>query len=220
MKLLRGLGGVVLGILTALLGTVLGILAAVLWLVGALLCVTVILIPLGIPVVRLANRLFGIARKLMHLPDPAARRRTSTCPIAVMACGPGIAPHGANFQAVEVRVCGADGTCRVLGDAVCCGGECEVSLRCVSPATVSVSGEVQEPYVAASVDGCASIWAARMPPPFQLLYSVSAYSANRATASTRSSECRGPTIWSPTGSPAAVVPAGMLIAGCCERLNG
>ncbi len=68
MKLLRGLGGVVLGILTALLGTVLGILAAVLWLVGALLCVTVILIPLGIPVVRLANRLFGIARKLMHLP--------------------------------------------------------------------------------------------------------------------------------------------------------
>ncbi|MFD6857869.1 hypothetical protein ACFWB0_24030 [Rhodococcus sp. NPDC060086] len=37
-----------------------GVLAAVLWLVGALLCVTVILIPLGIPVVRLVNCLSAL----------------------------------------------------------------------------------------------------------------------------------------------------------------
>ncbi|EHI46866.1 hypothetical protein OPAG_03667 [Rhodococcus opacus PD630] len=68
MRLLRGLLDVVLGILTAILGTVLGIVAAVVWLVGGVLCVTVILLPLGLPVVRLARRLFTLARKLMHLP--------------------------------------------------------------------------------------------------------------------------------------------------------
>ncbi|MDM7489371.1 MULTISPECIES: hypothetical protein [Rhodococcus] len=68
MKALRGLLDVVLGLLTAVLGTVLGIVAAVVWLVGGLLCVTIILIPLGIPVIRLAGRLFTLARQLMHLP--------------------------------------------------------------------------------------------------------------------------------------------------------
>ena len=68
MRLLRGLLDVVLGILTAILGTVLGIVAAVVWLVGGVLCVTVILLPLGLPVVRLARRLITRARKLMQLP--------------------------------------------------------------------------------------------------------------------------------------------------------
>lgn len=68
MRLLKGLLGVVLGILTSVLGTVLGILAAVVWLVGAVLCVTILLLPLGLPVVRLARRLFGLSRQLMRLP--------------------------------------------------------------------------------------------------------------------------------------------------------
>jgi hypothetical protein len=68
MRLLKGLLGVVLGIVTSLLGTVLGILAAVVWLVGAVLCVTILLLPLGLPVVRLARRLFGLSRQLMRLP--------------------------------------------------------------------------------------------------------------------------------------------------------
>ena len=67
MRLLRGLLGAVLGVLSAVLGTVLGILAAVVGLVGVVLCATLILIPLGIPVVRLARRLFTLAGKLMHL---------------------------------------------------------------------------------------------------------------------------------------------------------
>lgn len=66
--LLKGLLDVVLGILTAVLGTVLGIVAAVVWLVGGILCVTILLIPLGLPVMRLARRLFTLAGKLMHLP--------------------------------------------------------------------------------------------------------------------------------------------------------
>ncbi|MDV7242447.1 MULTISPECIES: hypothetical protein [Rhodococcus] len=68
MRLLNGLLGVVTAILTALLGTVLGILAAVVWLVGGVLCVTVILLPLGIPVLKLGRRLFTLAGQLMHLP--------------------------------------------------------------------------------------------------------------------------------------------------------
>src|SRR5690606_917991 len=47
-----------------------------------------------------------------------------------------------------------------------------------------------------------------------------AHSTKRATASTRSSEWRGPTICSPTGRPAAVRPTGTLIAGCWVMLNG
>jgi hypothetical protein len=38
------------------------------WLVGIVLCVTVLLIPLGIPVVKLGGRLFTLAGHLMHLP--------------------------------------------------------------------------------------------------------------------------------------------------------
>jgi hypothetical protein len=68
MRLLKGLLGVVLGIVTSVLGTVLGILAAVVWLLGAVLCVTILLLPLGLPVVRLARRLFGLSRQLMRLP--------------------------------------------------------------------------------------------------------------------------------------------------------
>lgn len=59
---------VVLGLLTALLGTVLGIVAAVVMLLGAVLCVTILLIPLGIPVIRLSRRLFTLAGKMMHVP--------------------------------------------------------------------------------------------------------------------------------------------------------
>lgn len=54
MRLLRGLGGAVLWIVAALLG-----------LVGVLLCVTVILLPLGIPLTMLAGRLFRHAVQLM-----------------------------------------------------------------------------------------------------------------------------------------------------------
>ena len=54
MRLLRGL-----------LGALLWILAAVVGLVGLVLCVTVILLPLGIPMVMLAGRLFTHAVKFM-----------------------------------------------------------------------------------------------------------------------------------------------------------
>jgi hypothetical protein len=54
MRLLRGLPGAVLWILAAVLG-----------LVGVLLCVTVILLPLGIPLVKLAGRLFCLSVQLM-----------------------------------------------------------------------------------------------------------------------------------------------------------
>ena len=54
MRLLRGLGGAVLWILAALLG-----------LVGVLLCVTVILLPVGLPLVKLAGRLFAQSLQLM-----------------------------------------------------------------------------------------------------------------------------------------------------------
>ena len=57
MRLLRGL-----------LGALLWILAAVLGLVGVLLCVTVILLPVGIPVVKLAGSLFVRSVRLMLPP--------------------------------------------------------------------------------------------------------------------------------------------------------
>ncbi|AKS32455.1 hypothetical protein AFA91_11875 [Mycolicibacterium goodii] len=60
MRLLRGL-----------LGALLWIVAAVLGLLGVLLCVTVILLPLGIPLAAFAGRLFGRAVRLM-LPRPLA----------------------------------------------------------------------------------------------------------------------------------------------------
>jgi hypothetical protein len=67
MRVLNGLLGVVLGILGAVLGVVLGIIAAVVWLVGIVLCVTIILLPLGIPVTKVGSRLFQLAGDLMHL---------------------------------------------------------------------------------------------------------------------------------------------------------
>jgi hypothetical protein len=48
MWLLRGLGASLLWIVAGLLG-----------LVGALLCVTIILLPVGIPLIMLAKRVFG-----------------------------------------------------------------------------------------------------------------------------------------------------------------
>jgi hypothetical protein len=68
MRTLNGLLGVVLGILGAVLGVVLGIVAGVVWLIGSVLCVTVLLIPLGIPVMKLGGRLFTLAGDLMHIP--------------------------------------------------------------------------------------------------------------------------------------------------------
>jgi len=52
-------------ILRALVGSLLWILAGVLGLVGVLLCVTLILLPLGIPVLMLARKLFAYAMTLM-----------------------------------------------------------------------------------------------------------------------------------------------------------
>src|SRR5690242_2718516 len=54
MRLLRGLGGAVLWILASLLG-----------LVGILLCITVILLPVGLPLVKLAGQLFARSMQLM-----------------------------------------------------------------------------------------------------------------------------------------------------------
>lgn len=70
----------------------------------------------------------------------------------------------------------------------------------------------------------ADISSPRLPPPrtkgVSASHWTSSHSTKRATASTRSSEWRGPMICSPTGSPADVVPTGMLIAGCCVMLKG
>ena len=54
MRLLRGLGGAGLWILASLLG-----------LVGVLLCITVILLPVGLPLVKLAGQLFARSLQLM-----------------------------------------------------------------------------------------------------------------------------------------------------------
>jgi hypothetical protein len=54
MRLVRGLGGVVLWLVSALLG-----------LVGVIACVTIILLPLGIPLLGYARRTFGLSLKLM-----------------------------------------------------------------------------------------------------------------------------------------------------------
>ncbi|HEX6517459.1 MAG TPA: hypothetical protein VF049_17980 [Nocardioidaceae bacterium] len=57
MRLLRGVLGALAWIAAALLG-----------LVAAILCVTVILLPLGIPLLAVSRRLFGQAVKLMLPP--------------------------------------------------------------------------------------------------------------------------------------------------------
>ena len=54
MRILRGLGG-----------TVLWLLACVVGLVALILCVTVLLLPVGIPLLRVARRMFGRAARLM-----------------------------------------------------------------------------------------------------------------------------------------------------------
>src|SRR6202008_4547650 len=59
---------VIMRLLRGLLGALLWILAAVLGLVGVLLCVTVILLPVGIPVVKLAGSLFARSLRLMLPP--------------------------------------------------------------------------------------------------------------------------------------------------------
>jgi hypothetical protein len=69
MRALHGLLTVMLGIVGAVVGVVLGVVAGVVWLVGAILCVTVLLLPLGLPVVKLGRRLFALAGDLMRLGD-------------------------------------------------------------------------------------------------------------------------------------------------------
>ena len=54
MRVLRGLGGAVVWLLACILG-----------LVGCILCVTILLIPLGLLVLRLARDLFAVAMRLM-----------------------------------------------------------------------------------------------------------------------------------------------------------
>jgi hypothetical protein len=54
MRLIRGVGGAGLWIVASLLG-----------LVGVILCVTIILLPVGIPLVRTAGRLYRNAMQLM-----------------------------------------------------------------------------------------------------------------------------------------------------------
>jgi hypothetical protein len=67
MQVLNRLVGVLLGILGAVVGVLLGIVAALVWLVGAVLCVTILLIPLGIPVMKLGSRLFSLSGDMMHI---------------------------------------------------------------------------------------------------------------------------------------------------------
>lgn len=54
MRLIRGIGGAVLWIGASLLG-----------LVAVIMCVTVILLPIGIPLLRLAGKSYGSATRLM-----------------------------------------------------------------------------------------------------------------------------------------------------------
>ncbi len=67
MQVLNRLVGVLLGILGAVLGVVLSVVAALVWVVGGVLCLTIILIPLGIPVLKLGTRLFSLAGDMMHV---------------------------------------------------------------------------------------------------------------------------------------------------------
>ena len=54
MRILRGLGGTVLWLLACIVG-----------LVAVILCVTVLLLPVGIPLLRVARRMFATAGRLM-----------------------------------------------------------------------------------------------------------------------------------------------------------
>jgi hypothetical protein len=66
MRILRGLAGSLLWILAALVG-----------LLGVVSCVTIILLPLGIPLLMLARRLFSRAVKLMLPPAMAHPAKTA-----------------------------------------------------------------------------------------------------------------------------------------------
>jgi hypothetical protein len=55
-------------VLRGLLGVLLWLVAGVLGLVSILLCVTVLLLPVGIPLLRLSRKLFGQAARLMLPP--------------------------------------------------------------------------------------------------------------------------------------------------------
>jgi Na+-transporting NADH:ubiquinone oxidoreductase subunit NqrB len=65
VRVLNELLGVGFGF-EALLGVALGVLAVVVWLVGLILCLTIILIPLRAPVMKLGSRLLNLAGELMH----------------------------------------------------------------------------------------------------------------------------------------------------------
>jgi len=67
MRALNGLLNVVLGLVSAVGGVLLGVVASVVWGLGFVLCLTVLLIPLGIPVMKLGGRLFALAGDLMHV---------------------------------------------------------------------------------------------------------------------------------------------------------
>ncbi|WP_067815338.1 hypothetical protein [Nocardia inohanensis] len=67
MGALNKLLGAILGILGAVLGAVLGIVAALVWLIGIILSATIILAPVGIPLVKLGKSLFSTSGDLMHL---------------------------------------------------------------------------------------------------------------------------------------------------------
>jgi hypothetical protein len=58
-------------VLRALSGAILWILATVLGLVSVILCVTVVLLPIGFPLLLLAGRLFGRAVRLFMPPEAA-----------------------------------------------------------------------------------------------------------------------------------------------------
>jgi hypothetical protein len=96
MRLLRALAGAVLWILAALVG-----------LLGALLCVTVIGLPLGIPLIMAARRLFGAAVRLMlprHVAHPvqeakdSTRRRGSKAGNKAVETGPDLSGFSKRFR--------------------------------------------------------------------------------------------------------------------------
>ena len=76
-------------ILRALAGSLLWLLAGILGLVGAICCVTIILLPVGIPVLALAKRLFAysmvlfLPRKVRHPVDELKKSASSQASDAV-----------------------------------------------------------------------------------------------------------------------------------------
>lgn len=104
MRLLRGLIGALLWILAALLG-----------LVGVILCVTLILLPLGIPLLAYARRLFTSAVRLMLPPavahpvkelDKTARKKGRKAKSTVPDVGAKTAEKGRKAQSTVSDVAG------------------------------------------------------------------------------------------------------------------